>query len=318
MDHAEPEQSRFTDGRRVSVPTIIGPSPPPTRKCPPMPAPAQLLPVTVRKPWGREVWYSGIERRGESLVRQGPKSIPLARYLNAHGRRRPVTLLKTLHPDAGNLYLEVHEHKHEVYIVDAVDEACWPRGGRMLLGTSAAPDEHRAFRENLLAAARAAEASGRVDDVQAFMRAVPLEVGDAVAIAPRVPHSLLRGVSVVEFQTPVFERKILAASQRVATQQGWDSAEAVDLMDLETQPRVTPANAAARQILAANATFTVTRHRLADGATLTVDGWSVGWVVRGELRHDDLAFRGRSAWISPEQAALRADIATEVLIAHEH
>ena len=123
---------------------------------------------------------------------------------------------------------------------------------------------------------------------------------------------------MVEFQTPVFERKILAASQRVATQKGWDSAEAVDLMDLETQPRVTPANAAARQILAANAAFTVTRHRLADGATLTVDGWSVGWVVRGELRHDDLAFRGRSAWISPEQADLRAHIATEVLIAHEH
>ena len=285
-----------------------------------MPAPAQLLPVTVRKPWGREVWYSGIEQRGESLVRQGPKSIPLARYLGAHGRRRPVTLLKTLHPDAGNLYLEVHAEKSEVYIVDAVDASRWPEGGRMLLGINEAKRTKgdRAFRERLLAAAKAAESSRRIDAVQAFMSAVPLAVGDAVAIPPRVPHSLLEGVSVVEFQTPVFERKILAASQPVVTQQGWDSAAAVQMMDLSSRPCVRPASKAGRQALSSGAAFSVTRHRVAEGDALSVSPWSVGWIVAGELSQGETRFGARSAWIAPARAELRAVAATEVLVADEH
>ena len=286
-----------------------------------MPTPPALLePVTVRKPWGREVWYSGVEERGESRVHHGGERIPLSRFLAALGRSRPVTLLKTLHPDAGNLYLEIHEHKHEVYIVDAVDAACWPAAGQMLLGASVAASglAEAAFREHLLATARAAEASGQVDGVAALMQAVPLEAGDAVAIAPRVPHSLLRGVSVVEFQTPVFERKILAASQRVATQAGWDSAEAVDLIDLNAEPRVTSPSGEPTQTLGSGDTFTVTRHRLAAGETIAVAPWSVGWVVSGKLRHDDVAFGPRSAWIAPKAAELRADGACETLVAQEH
>lgn len=285
-----------------------------------MPTPPALLePVTVSKPWGREVWYSGVEERGESRVHNGGERIPLSRFLAALGRSRPVTLLKTLHPDAGNLYLEIHEHKHEVYIVDAVDTACWPAAGQMLLGACVAASGlgEAAFREHLLATARAAEASGQVDGVAALMQAVPLEVGDAVAIAPRVPHSLLRGVSVVEFQTPVFERKILAASQPVATQTGWDSAEAVDLIDLDATPRVTSPNGEPMQTLGAGDAFTVTRHRLATGGTLAATPWSVGWVVSGKLRHDDVAFSARSAWIAPEAAELRADGACETLVARE-
>ena len=282
--------------------------------------PAKLLePVTVRKPWGREVWYSGVEERGESSVRHGDERIPLSRFLATRGRSRPVTLLKTLHPDAGNLYVEVHERKYEVYIVDQVDAKCWPEAGQMLLGASAergdlAEDQ---FREHLLAVARAAEASCRVDGVAALMRAVPLTVGDAVAIAPRVPHSLLRGVSVVEFQTPVFERKILAASQRVVTQTGWDSAEAVDLIDLDAEPRVTPRTSEPRQTLGASDTFTVTRHCLSAGDVLAVAPWSVGWVVDGVLGNGDVAFGACSAWITSEAAELRADADCETLIAHE-
>lgn len=279
--------------------------------------PAQLEPVTVHKAWGREVWYSGVEARGESKVRLGDRApIPLSRFLAMHKRRRPVTLLKTLHPERGNLYLEVHERKHEVYVVDAVG----PGGGRMLLGAcraGQAPSD-RAFRERLLAAARAAETSGRIDDVQAFLNAVTLRVGDAVAIPPGVPHSLLRGVSVVEFQTPVFERKILAASQPVATQDGWDSAEAVELMDLRTRPGVMSPNRAPCQTLATSAAFTVSRHRLDRDEALAVHAWSVGWVVAGELRHGDVAFPARSAWISPQRDELRAVADAEVLVASEH
>lgn len=285
-----------------------------------MPTPPALLePVTVRKPWGREVWYSGVEERGESRVHHGGERIPLSRFLAMQGRDRPVTLLKTLHPDAGNLYVEVHERKYEVYIVYQVDADCWPTAGRMLLGASVersglGDDE---FREHLLAAARAAEVSGRVDGVAALMRAVPLAVGDAVAIAPRVPHSLLRGVSVVEFQTPVFERKILAASQRVVTQAGWDSAEAVDLIDLEAEPRVTPRTCEARQTLGAGDTFTVMRHRLSAGDTLAVAPWSVGWVVDGVLRNDDVSLGARSAWLTSDAVELRAHADCETLIAHD-
>lgn len=284
----------------------------------PIPA-AQLEPVTIQKPWGREVWYSGIEERGESRVRHDGERIRLSRFLRRHGRSRPVTLLKTLHPDTGNLYIEVHEHKHEVYIVEGVDAACWPETGRMLLGADAAESGlgDAEFRERLLCNARAAEASRQVDGVAALMRAVPLEVGDAVAIAPRVPHSLLRGVSVVEFQTPVFERKILAASQRVATQAAWDSAEAVELIDLDATPRVTPPNDDPRQTLGASDTFTVVRHRLAAGDTLAVAPWSVGWVVDGVLRSDDVSFGAHSAWLTSEAVELRADADCEALIAHE-
>lgn len=285
-----------------------------------MPTPPALLePVTVPKPWGREVWYSGIEERGESHVRHDGERIPLSRFLAALGRSRPVTLLKTLHPDAGNLYVEVHERKHEVYIVDTVDAVRWPDAGRMLLGASIERNglDESAFREHLLAKARAAEAAGQVDGVAALMRAVPLTVGDAVAIAPRIPHSLLRGVSVVEFQTPVFERKILAASQRVATQTGWDSAEAVDLIDLEAEPRVTPRNGEPTQTLGAGETFTVTRHLLSAGDTLAVAPWSVGWVVGGAIGNEDVSFGPRCAWITSEAAELRADAACETLIAHE-
>ena len=281
--------------------------------------PAPLEPVTVSKPWGREVWYSGIEERGESHVRHHGERIPLSRFLLTRGRNEPVTLLKTLHPDAGNLYVEVHERKHEVYIVDRVDVTCWPEAGQMLLGASIERSGlgEAAFREHLLAAARAAEASCRVDGVAALMRAVPLTAGDAVAIAPRVPHSLLRGVSVVEFQTPVFERKILAASQRVATQTGWDSAEAVGLIDLEAEPCVTPRNGAPTQTLGAGETFTVTRHRLSAGDTLAVAPWSVGWVVTGAVGNEDVSFGPRNAWIAPEAAVLRAQADCETLIAHE-
>ena len=285
-----------------------------------MPTPPALLePVTVRKPWGREVWYSGIEERGESRVRQSGERTPLSRFVAARGRSRPVTLLKTLHPDAGNLYLEVHEHKHEVYIVDTVDAACWPAAGQMLLGVSTARSGlgEAEFRARLLAAARTAEASRAVDGVAGLMQAVALNVGDAVAIAPRVPHSLLRGVSVVEFQTPVFERKILAASQRVATQSGWDSAEAVDLIDLDAAPRVTPPGREPRQTLGSGDTFTVARHRLSAGDTLAVAPWSVGWVVSGVLCSDDVSFGARSAWIAAEAAELRAEADCEALIAEE-
>jgi hypothetical protein len=58
----------------------------------------------------------------------------------------------------------------------------------------------------------------------------PVSVGDVVQVPRLLPHALQHGVRVVEFQTPVYERKILSFGQRVLTQGHWDTEEAVDQM----------------------------------------------------------------------------------------
>ena len=279
-------------------------------------APAPLRPVTVAKPWGREIWYSGADARGESGVATSAGVVPLTRYLGERGRTRPVILLKALRPTTGNLYLEVHETKSEVYVVDRVDGE-----GRMLLGPRRdvlARLGAAEFRAAVRRAAGEAQA-GRADieTVQSFMDPVDLRPGDAVTIPLRVPHSLLKGVHVIEFQTPVFERKILAASQPVATQRGWDVDAAVAAMDLSVRPTVEPGVGHGVHEIGRAPDFAVTRHRPARGGAFTVPPWSVGWVVRGALRCRGRCFEARTAFVAPEAAELRAGTDTEVLVAAE-
>ena len=278
--------------------------------------PSPLRPVTVAKPWGREVWHSGMEARGESGVRTPAGVVPLSRYLRERGREEPVILLKTLQATEGNLYLEVHETKSEVYVVDRIGAR-----GRMLLGLRPAVLDRMgdaAFRAAVREAAGKAE-SGEADieAVQAFMHPVDLRVGDAVTIPSRVPHSLLKGVEVIEFQTPVFERKILAASQPVATQKGWDIDAAVAAMDLSVQPTVESRQDDGTQTIARAPDFTVARHRLPSGSTFTVPPWSVGWVVFGTLACAGHRFQARTAFLAPAASELRAETEAEVLVAAE-
>lgn len=277
-----------------------------------MPATAALEPVSVDKPWGREIWYSGIESRGESGAILGGERLPLSRFLAEHGRTTPPVLLKALEPTRGDLYLELHERKHEVYIVDA------PAGGSLLLGVDARRLRalgDSALRSRLLAAARQAERSGRIDAVAAYMNEVRVRFGDAVDIPPRVPHSLKRGARVIEFQTPVFERRILAASQPVASQRGWDSARATDVMDADTVPTVLPSTQAPAQRLADAAAFSVTRYRLRAGAELPLPAWAVGWVQAGTATDGEGAFAARTAFITSAPATLSAASAAELLVA---
>ena len=278
--------------------------------------PAALRPVGVAKPWGQEIWYSGREARGESGVCTAAGVVPLSRYLIERGRARPVILLKILQPTTGNLYLEVHETKSEVYIVDRIDGA-----GRMLLGPRhevLARTGEGGFRAALRrVAARAEAGSADLEDVQSFMNPVYLAPGDAVTIPSRVPHSLLRGVHVIEFQTPVFERRILAASQPVVTQRGWDVDAAVQAMDLSVQPSVHAPRGDAEDVIAVTCGFSIVRHRVASGAAFRVAPWSVGWVSRGEVRCRDRRFGARTAFLAPEQADLQAAADAEVLLATE-
>ena len=278
--------------------------------------PSALRPVTVAKPWGREVWYSGVEARGESGVCTPAGVVPLSRYLDGLGRTKPVILLKALQATAGNLYLEVHESKSEVYVVERIDGS-----GRMLLGPRAdvlSRVGETAFRAAVRRAAGKAEAGeAAVDAVQSYMNPVDLRPGDAVTIPPRVPHSLQKGVHAIEFQTPVFERRILAASQPVVTQEGWDIDAAVAAMDLSVQPTVGSPQVDGISVIASLPDFTVTRYRLANRSAFGVPPWSVGWVVHGTLRCRERRFQAKTAFLAPAAAEMTADAAAEVLVATE-
>ena len=94
--------------------------------------PFELETVSIQKPWGQEVWYSGIEQRGVSTV----KSVPLPWLLSVFGdylgcAGSPM-LLKILapfpEPNLGDLYFEMHEKKIEVYVVTQIDPDAWPTG----------------------------------------------------------------------------------------------------------------------------------------------------------------------------------------------
>ena len=284
--------------------------------------PVALEPVTVAKPWGSETWYSGIERRGESRVCLGAKTEPLSAFLARHGRTRSPVLLKRLVPSTGHLYLEVHRTKHEVYVADRVDPAAWPDGrGELLCGvnpTARSELGDEGLRRAILHAAQAAErGEARATTLDALMRRHRLAAGDCIEVKPCVPHSLRRGVEVIEFQTPVYERLILAASQPVQTQNHWDSAAAAEAMHLTLQPPPCPANAESIQALATTPTFNVTRHLLAKGAALRLPAWCVGWIVHGGLRTPETTFASRSAFLTPHATTIIAAQNTEVLVAEE-
>jgi hypothetical protein len=230
--------------------------------------PVRLISVDVPKPWGREIWYTGIEARGESRVQAGGAELPLSLYLSLAPRRlcghAPLVLLKVLdplpRPVIGDLYFEIHERKQEVYVVTHVDQNAWPDGvGRIRFGMNQAlrgryADDH-AFRRDYLEAVRSYERIRRAIDagehleaaieadaraaMDAFTELRPLSVGDVVVVPAWLPHSLLHGVRVIEFQTPSYERYILSFAQKVLTQDRWDTETAVPRMRLE--PPAAPA-----------------------------------------------------------------------------
>lgn len=65
-----------------------------------------------------------------------------------------------------------------------------------------------------------------------FFHPVEVKVGDVISIPPRVPHSLQHGIEVIEFQSPSYERTILAFDQKVWTQDHWDIQDAMQHMCL--------------------------------------------------------------------------------------
>jgi hypothetical protein len=103
--------------------------------------PLLLETVEIGKPWGKEIWYTGIEVRGVCSV----SGIPLP-WLNAVNPKlfstgtealtdaaveQPI-LLKILAPTReevyGDLYFELHQQKIEVYVITHLDPSAWPSG----------------------------------------------------------------------------------------------------------------------------------------------------------------------------------------------
>ncbi len=262
--------------------------------------PLRLEPVTIPKPWGREIWFTGIEARGQSMLASGANRIPLPWLLSlapqrlVSGLAQKLTLLKILDPLPeevyGDLYFEMHEQKQEVYVVTHVDREAWKTGvGGIRFGFDTtkraqfASDE--AFRQAYLKAVKAYEKVRREIDssldekrreegigldepvaaettkrwqqtlpnalrvqeqqrrraMESFTAMKPLHKGDVVKVPCFTPHSLQHGVRTVEFQTPVYERKILSFAQKVLTQSNWDTEQAVARMQLDNpvQPPLT-------------------------------------------------------------------------------
>jgi hypothetical protein len=227
--------------------------------------PLPLLPLRIPKPWGHEIWYTGVEARGVCRAGGSEASVPIPwlqavlpdRAAGEGGRS--LVLLKILDPSpdevTGDLYFELHEAKREVYVVTRIDPEAWPGGvGYIRYGFDpdrvAAATSGEQFRRDYLATVRAYEAVRRELDagagnpallerervlrseMDAFTHMRPLEVGDVVVVPLLMPHSLQHGVRTVEFQTPVYERLILSFGQRVLTQGHWDTERAVAMMRL--------------------------------------------------------------------------------------
>ncbi|HSC76272.1 MAG TPA: hypothetical protein VLB90_08565, partial [Pseudomonadales bacterium] len=255
-------------------------------------APFRLQPVHIPKPWGQEIWFTGIEARGVSQVISETGTTPLSwvialdrqRILGAHKQPNLLKILDPL-PDEvfGDLYFELHEKKREVYIVTHIDRHAWPDGvgairygfsseklkefadeavflvayrdavrhyqsvrreldklmdelrerdGVELLAPVAAAQTQR-WLEELPRGLRVQEESLR-ERMESFTALRKLRVGDVLAVPLRTPHALQHGVRTVEFQTPVYERKILSFAQKVLTQDHWDTDEALELAQLQT------------------------------------------------------------------------------------
>lgn len=106
-----------------------------------------MQPKTINKPWGKEVWYSGIEERGVCLVKSiiNDLTSPLPYVLEVFNifnsriksrinskinSQKKIILTKRLVPlaekEKGNLYYELHQKKKEVYIVNEISKKAYP------------------------------------------------------------------------------------------------------------------------------------------------------------------------------------------------
>ncbi len=252
---------------------------------------------------------------------------------------RAILLLKILssspQPVRGALYLELHREKREVYVVTGIDRGAWPDGvAAVRYGVNQesrrAHASDAAFRAAFAAAVKRYEAVRRdIDDtvdagkqpaaqmlrdeaearaaMDAFTMLHPLAIGDGVCVPTLVPHSLQHGIRAIEVQTPTYERLVIAAGYKVLTQSHWDTDEAALTMRLDLPPRASipaesPADGVVLERLVAPGDFTVTRYRLAPGAShrLRIGGvYALAIVASGEVSVDTTVLGTENACMLP-------------------
>ncbi|MDO8344224.1 MAG: hypothetical protein Q7T48_13570 [Cellvibrio sp.] len=329
-----------------------------------------LTPIYIPKPWGQEIWYTGIEVRGQAEVTGDIGNIPLPWLLDlmadctglCYGCQ-PI-LLKVLDPLPdevyGDLYFELHREKQEVYVVTHIDQRAWPDGiGAIQLGF--APQARQRyktddeFKQAYLNSVNGYEQIRRLLDhkldekkaaagievsqpvtasqlidwistlaqqtenrelidkevelrnaMNSFVQEYPLAVGDVVTVPKLVPHALQHGVRVVEFQTPVYERKILSFGQKVLTQARWDTQEALELVDwgvagLQSPELVSVTPQLRIERIVNFNDFEVQRIQLDGHHTFNGDFYSVLMVLQGRLT---LGCTERRRTLNPGQAVL--------------
>ena len=94
-----------------------------------------LEPIFIPKPWGQEIWFTGVEKRGVSKIksiRNENTSIPIPWFFSSLPKKllgkkfaeQNLMLVKILDPFPepifGDLYYELHTEKNEVYIVTEI------------------------------------------------------------------------------------------------------------------------------------------------------------------------------------------------------
>ncbi len=292
-------------------------------------SPMPLSPVHIPKPWGQEIWYTGIEERGVSEI----QGVPLAWLLDLFGNLlsgntdAPI-LLKILDPlpeeNLGDLYFELHEKKTEVYVVTRIDEQAWEGGvGGIRYGFNQdrmqefssreefheayldAVEEYKAVRDQI----DAGDSNEHLNETEERLRHAmyeftamhPLHVGDVVRVKPFVPHSLQHGVRVVEFQTPHYERHILSFGQKVLTQDGWDTVEAVS-MARDDPADIDTATNTGTEVIANFDEFHVQRIILDPGDSSTLDNtrYKLAIGVSGEVEIEGYSLAPEAACYVPQ------------------
>lgn len=169
----------------------------------------------------------------------------------------------------------------------------------------------RRWRAALSPELRLAERNGRAA-MERFTQLRPLRVGDVVRVPPRLPHALQHGVRTVEFQTPVYERRILSFAQKVLTQEHWDTRDAVadmllDPPDAEDFPVLATGPGMRRERIAQFDDFAVERLLLAPGARTDAAGdrHLLAMVVAGTIAFGDRVCGPESAVLMPAQCRRR-------------
>ena len=307
--------------------------------------------VHIPKPWGQEIWYTGMEDRGVSSVgsnytehgaQNATVSLPWLLSMAPefiHGDSE-ISLLKILDPDpdplTGDLYFELHREKREVYVVTRIDAQAWPNGeAGIRLGMNqelrtqysddnafraaylAAVQDYRVVREAIDSAPtlevadvhREAEKKLRTR-MHSFTATKALRKGDTVVVNPDTPHSLLHGVRVVEFQSPVYERYIISFGQQVLTQASWDSEAAIKRMHLDTPPApvfepIEKTGAVTVERITSFEEFNVWRVQLKPGATTQLNNnipYAICIGLTGRTSIGELSIQDEQACLLPHAA----------------